>query len=174
MTNILKCNDVQRYLNRYQDNELEPQLRLDVESHLQSCQQCSAQLLQLEEVTASLLQLPQQEPAMNFTARVMADVNKKKSSQWFAFPSLLYSLVFIIFCLLGFMLNPYLKPQAAPVIPTEIMMASINTPMVSTIAGYSDILTQSRDLNLMGIQDKTLEMVYNRTGSNGNNGNNGE
>jgi hypothetical protein len=135
----MKCKEILLYLSRYQDGELDKHLREKVENHLNECRSCGQELILLERVTENLKCLPEVEDKQNFTAQVMAKVKEKRKPHWFALPSLVYYFVFIIFCLIGLILNQ-----------------NLGTPKEE-----SSILSESLHLNLIEIQDKTIEIVYN-------------
>lgn len=143
------CNDIMLYLNRYQDGELDKPLRERVNAHLEECPNCKQELQLLEQVTTDLKHLPEVEAPFNFTAQVMAKVKEKEKPRWLILPRLAYSFVFIIFCLLGILLNPNLNP------PKQKPVKQV------AISDYSTLLAESQQLNLIEIQDKTLEMLYN-------------
>jgi anti-sigma factor RsiW len=143
------CKEIRPYLSRYRDSELDTdvQLREKTRSHLAECQDCSRELLLLDEITENVRHLPEVEPAPNFTAQVMARVlEKERNPRWRLLPSLVYSFVFIVFCLLGLMLNPSLKKEA---------------PEPVKISDYSTVLVESQQLSLLEVQDKSLDLVYN-------------
>lgn len=86
-----------------------------------------------------------------FTARVMSRVNEREQKRWFALPSVVYSFVFIVVCLLGLLLNPNWSTEKETVTP------GIDQ---SAIAQYTDVLAESQQMALLEVQDQTLEMVY--------------
>jgi len=53
------------------------------------------------------------------------------------------------------MLNPNLKPQIQEPVKASTLSGS------ATISDYSALLAESQQLNLIEIQDRTIEMVYN-------------
>jgi anti-sigma factor RsiW len=137
------------YLSRYQDGELDKPPRERVKAHLAQCPDCRQELQLLEQVTADIKHLPGVEAPLNFTAQVMAAVKEKEKPRRLALSRLVYSFVFIIFCLLGFLLNPHLKsPRQKPVKQV-------------TVSDYSSLLAESQHLNLIEVQAKTLDMLYN-------------
>ncbi len=157
----MKCEEttLSLYLSRHQDGELDKCLREEIEAHLEECQGCRQELRLLGTVTDGIKRLPEIEAHQNFTAQVMAKVKQKQKQEekprWFALPSLVYSYVFVIFCLLGLMLNPNLKPRTQEPVGVSTHSSS------ATISGYSALLAESRHLNLIEIQERTIEMVYN-------------
>ncbi len=146
------CSEIIPYLNRYRDGEADEHLRQKIQAHLAQCPDCTLELQLLDQVTIRVKNLPEIEPRLNFTAQVMSQIKEKENPHWFALPSLpslAYSIVFIVFCILGLLLNPQLKTPK-----TE------SVPVIKT-ADYITLLAESQQLNLIEIQDKTIEMVYN-------------
>jgi hypothetical protein len=127
------CSEITPYLNRYRDGEADERLCQKIQAHLAQCPDCTLELQLLDQVTAGVKNLPEIEPRLNFTAQVM-------------------SLVFIVFCILGLLLNSQLKiPKTEPIAMT----------ITTDYADYPTLLAESQQLNLIEIQDKTIEMVYN-------------
>ena len=52
------CDNANALLSRYQDNELDPAIRAQIDTHLQTCENCQKELLQLIEITTRVKQLP--------------------------------------------------------------------------------------------------------------------
>lgn len=149
------CREITPYLDRYRDGEADEGLRQKIQSHLAQCPDCTLELQLLDQVTAAVKNLPEIEPRLNFTAQVMAQIKEKEQPRWFALPSLAYSIVFIVFCILGLLLNPQMKSPKTEPVPMTITTDSAD------YADYSTLLSESQQLNLIEIQDKTIEMVYN-------------
>lgn len=149
------CSEITPYLNRYRDGEADERLCQKIQAHLAQCPDCTLELQLLDQVTAEVKNLPEIEPRLNFTAQVMSQIKEKERPRWFALPSLpslAYSLVFIVFCILGLLLNSQLKiPKTEPIAMT----------ITTDYADYPTLLAESQQLNLIEIQDKTIEMVYN-------------
>lgn len=150
-----QCKEITPYLNRYQDGEVDEDLRQKIQAHLAQCPDCTLELQLLDQVTTVVKNLSEIEPQLNFTAQVMSQIKEKEQPRWFALPSLpslAYSIVFIVFCILGLLLNPQMKTPKIEAVP------------VVNAADYADfptLLAESQQLNLIEIQDKTIEMVYN-------------
>lgn len=167
---IKVCDDTAAYLSRYQDNELDPVTRAQIDTHLQVCEACQKELLQLQAVTTRVKQLPEVEAGPYFTAQVMGKVMEKEKAgksrwlQWFPLPSapsllkVVYTAVFIIFLLLGVLVN-----------------MNTGSPGASFPAGGGSepeqqeqqmvrLLVESQDLNLINVQDTTLAMLFNGNG----------
>lgn len=144
----LTCTEIKPYLSRYQDGEADDRLCGQIRRHLEDCADCRQELLQMEQVTAGMGRLPGAEAQPSFTAQVMARVLEKerKKARWFELPSVVYSFVFILVCLLTLLLNPTLRREK---------------PDPVKINDYSTLLVESQRLNLLEVQDKTLDLLYN-------------
>jgi anti-sigma factor RsiW len=151
------CNEITPYLSRYQDGELENHLRETVEVHLEECSKCRRELVEMNAITGNIKRLPEVETGMNFTARVMATVQEKEKPRRYFLPSLVYSLVFIIFCLLGLALNPTLKSPLQEEADVDIVAVTEAVDAVSA----SDLLAESQQLALINVQNSTFEMIDN-------------
>jgi len=157
----MKCKEttLSFYLSQYQDGELDKPLHEEIEAHLKKCQVCRQELRRLGIVTEDIQRLPEIDAQQNFTAQVMVKVKQKrkhgKKPRWFALPAMVYTYVFVIFCMLGLIVNPNFKSWKQE--PVGISTLSGN----STLSGYSTLLSESRYLNLIEVQERTLEMVYN-------------
>ncbi len=153
------CHTILPLLSLYQDNCLDTPNRERVAAHLKTCPGCRDEFSALEAVTAAIQALPEVEAASNFTAQVAARVKEREKRQynWFIKPSLVYSFVFIIFCILGILVNPHL--QRPPSTAT-----GADAALVADYAGldsYSDLLAESQQLGLIEVQASSIEMVYN-------------
>ena len=151
-------------MSRYQDNELGTEHHRAVEVHLGGCEACRGQLRQLELLVSELKAVPPEEPLPNFNARVMSGIKNRRARTWLIRPSYIYSLVFVVFCLLGLLLAPQWKNAGAN--PGAEEIAGI-TEMVenSLLAQYSNELAESRQLALMDVQESTFDMLLNEESS---------
>jgi len=169
---IMMCDEAKAYLSRYQDNELDPAARAQIDTHLQTCAACREELLQLKAVTARVKQLPEVEAGPYFTAQVMGKImekEKEKKSRWWAWfplpsssPSLLkaiYAVVFIIFLLLGVWVNMNTGSPAAN-FPASGDTGQDRQQELQMVR----MLVESQDLSLINVQDKTLAKLYNGNG----------
>jgi len=167
---IMMCDEVSAYLSRYQDNELDPAARAQIDTHLQACAACREKLLQLEAVTTRVKQLPVVEAGPYFTTQVMGKImEKEKKSRWLAWlplpsssPSLLkavYTVVFIIFLLLGVWVNMKTGSPASN-FPGSGDTGQDRQQELQMVR----VLVESQDLSLINVQDKTLAMLYNGNG----------
>jgi hypothetical protein len=153
-----ECSQIIPYLNRYRDGEADEGLCQKIQVHLSQCPGCTIELHLLDQVTTAVKNLPSIEPPLNFTAQVMSRIKETEKTRWFSLrfvPSLAYSFVFIIFCILGLLLNPQLK------IPKIESVPAVNAADYTDSPDYPTFLAESQQLNLIEIQDKTFEMVYN-------------
>ncbi len=168
------CNDANALLSRYQDNELEPATRAQLDAHLQTCENCRKELLHLNEITTRVKQMPQVEAGPYFTARVMGKVmekEKEKKSRWLAWlpllsasPSLskvIYTIVCIVFLLLGIFVN---MNTGSPV-SNFTASGDLGQDQQQELQMVR-VLVESQDLSLINVQDKTLAMLYNGNGGN--------
>lgn len=168
------CDEVKALLSRYQDNEPDPAVRAQIDTHLQACETCQKELLQLKEVTTRVKQLPEVETGPYFTAQVMGKVMEKEKEKksrwvaWFPLPSLspslsrvIYTIVFIFFLLLGVLVN------MDTISPGSDVSASgdIGQEQQQELQMVR-VLVESQDLSLINVQDKTLAMLYNGNGGN--------
>lgn len=168
---IKVCDDAAAYLSRYQDNELDPVTRAQLDAHLQICETCQKELLQLKAVTTRVKQLPEVETGPYFTARVMGKVmekaKEKKSRwlQWFPVPSspsllkVIYTVVFIIFLLLGVWVNMGTDSPGSN-FPAGAAPGQEQQQELQMVR----LLVESQDLSLINVQDTTLAMLYNGNG----------
>lgn len=167
------CDDTNALLSRYQDNELDPDVRARIDSHLQACETCQKKLLQLKDVTTRVKRLPEVEAGPYFTAQVMGKVmekEKEKKSRWLAwlplpyspsFSKVIYTIVCIIFLLLGILVN---MNTGSPV--SDFAANGDNGQDQQQELQMVRVLVESQDLSLINVQDKTIAMLYNGNGGN--------
>ena len=167
------CDDVNAFLSRYQDNELDPLTRAKIDSHLQTCQHCQKELQRLKEITAGLKQLPEVDAGPYFSVQVMGKVmekEKEKKSRWWAWfpltssPSLskaIYTIVCIVFLLLGILVN---MNTGSPV--SDFTASGDSGQGQQQEQQMVRLLVESQDLSLINVQDNTLAMLYNGNGGN--------
>lgn len=165
MSNTMDCRRVRRFLSRYQDGELEPGQNAAVEQHLSTCTNCSQEFEILLQVTTGVKTLPAIETDPHFSARVMQDILDKKPTrhlsilgiEYWKRPSLLYSLVFILFLILGFMINGFF--------PGTVEKKSSRDSLNSQDVQIAQLLNESQDLTLLNVQEQTLALVYPEMGT---------
>lgn len=142
----MKCNRVKLLLSSFQDNELIEKERAEIFSHLKKCEKCKHELEQLENLKKEIKNLNELEPIQNLTSLIMDKINRKKRFNMFSIPSLVYSFTFILFFILGFLINGPLKNNVGNK-QKEIYI--------------SNLLMQGQELSLINVQDKTFNMLYN-------------
>jgi len=166
--NLMECKEVKALLNRYQDNELSPPVREKVCTHLQYCTSCQKDFLKLVEVTVRLKHSPEVETGPFFTGQVMGKILDKEKqlqkSHWWArialpasirLSRLVYSLVIIIFLLLGVLSSNGSFKNLNNESP-------VNHPQETSLV---KLLTESQGLSLVNVQDKSLALLVNGKGS---------
>ena len=139
----MTCNEIKLLLSVYQDNEIEKK-KPEIQSHLIRCDSCRREFEQLEMVRNKIKNLGEIDPSPDFTPLVMEKIIKSEKSRLFSLPSVVYSLVFIVIFVIGFLVNIDFKSEI-----------SRKNPDV----WISDVLLQSQNLNLLFIQDKTIDMI---------------
>ncbi len=142
-------------LNRYQDNELEVSTRERVRIHLEECVACRAEFMLLEEVISGVKSLSPAEPMDGFTGQLMEKVHRsqEKSAGIFGLgiPSVVYSIVFILFLGLGIMVNGMFNTPEA--LPTENIQTTLPQEVYIT-----QLLNESHQLSLIDVQDTTMAL----------------
>jgi len=147
MTGVSKtCMMVRRHLSAYLDQELAGPKREELVAHLNHCEACRLVEQELRELDLSIGRLEDIEPVMGFTARVMADISESKQNS-FTSPSLVYALVFSFFLLVGILLAGLLMdPGTGPDYAEDDL---------------STVFAESRDLNLLNIQEQSFALLSN-------------
>jgi anti-sigma factor RsiW len=177
------CGEITPLLSQYQDNESAAEVRALIHAHLQTCTSCRTELLELQEMVAGIKQLPEVETDPYFTTQVMGKVLEKamKPSRGFrrfpflfpfpftlpsspSFSRVVYSLVFIIFLVLGFWVNS----NSTMVQPS----GTTGKDQLQQELQLVKVLVESQDLSLINIQDKTFALLVN--GNDTGNGDNHE
>lgn len=161
------CEEAADFLSRYQDNELDPVTRAKLDAHLQGCETCQKELQQLKEIAIQVKQLPAVEAGPYFTDRVMGKVMEKEQEKksrwtWLPLPSLakvIYSIVFIIFLVLGVWLNMD-TASMSPVLPAAGDTGLGQKQELQMVR----LLVESQDLSLINVQEQTIAMLYNGNG----------
>lgn len=165
------CDDANTFLSRYQDNELDPVTRTQIDTHLQACENCQKELRRLKEITSMVKQLPEVEAGPYFAAQVMGKVmEKEKKSRrlvWFPLSSspllskAIYTIVCIIFLLLGILVN---MNTGSPV--SDFTASGDIGQDQQQEQHIVRVLVESQDISLINVQDNTLAMLYNGNGGN--------
>jgi putative zinc finger protein len=160
--------DYRLLLNRYQDNELDLSSRQRLEEHVKTCAACRMELISLQSVQASLRGMTEVDTGLNFNARLMAKITEQpsvKAAGWLGvltgfriqLPSVVYSLVFILFLAFGFWVQGALAdtPTAVGSITGNVLAKN------QTEHDISDILSESQQLSLLQVQSQTLALLIN-------------
>jgi anti-sigma factor RsiW len=140
----MNCQSVTRLLSAFQDGELDPALRQEVEGHLQACRACRAEWDELQELARRLRLSPP--PAIDpfFPTRVMTGLRLRPAHKFRLLPAAAYSLIFVTIFIAGFLLQTSGSGQA----PAE--------PIPS--ATFSAVLLEPQGLGLLAVQDDTLKL----------------
>ncbi len=164
------CADISIYLSGYQDGELNEERHRRVSTHLTRCDACRASLAELERLTTGLRRVEDVEASFDFTAEVMGHILENETAAaparpdrsnrfgWFSSPALVYSLVFIVFCLLGFLINPSLRPPALETVEPPSISIAMEADL-NDLTAYSNALTESQQLNLIDVQEQSLDLL---------------
>jgi anti-sigma factor RsiW len=157
------CN-YRALLNRYQDSELDESSRREFEAHLSNCPQCREQSSLWTSMQETIKGFEEVDTDLNFNARLMAEIHQKKpvhaNGWWKIFPglrlplnSVVYSLVFVVFLVVGFWVQNSLTTHSA----------TQNNPVVQLQEEQhlSDILSESQHLSLLTVQRQSLDLLNN-------------
>ncbi|MEI6613743.1 MAG: zf-HC2 domain-containing protein [Chrysiogenales bacterium] len=144
----MNCKRVRLKLSAYQDRELTFLQSQELERHMGSCLACKAEWESLNELVNHLGQLTTPAPDSGFSSRIMAGLRTQPEKKYRLLPSLAYTLACLMIFISGFLLEMSANGQP----PT--------TPQ-PTITTFSAVLTESRDLGLLTVQDSTLELFSN-------------
>jgi predicted anti-sigma-YlaC factor YlaD len=151
------CDTVTALLSRYQDNELDRDMQVEINSHLLECDACRKELESLEQVTHQVEQLPEVDTAVNFTAVVMGKIIEKQEekTQRFKLPSFsfAYSFVFVLFLLLGLWFSSTVD---------NIDGVSLQNQPGIYIA---QLLTESQNLRLINVQENAMALLDTANGN---------
>jgi hypothetical protein len=138
----MNCQKIRLLLSRYQDNECDEEICSEISTHLQKCQFCQEEYKLLEKIKVELNKLSNIEPETNFTANLMSNIQQKKKIRFSPIPSMIYSFIFILFFIMGILINKDIGPEKEEI----------------TI---SQLLLQGQDLNSIFIQDTTFDLLKN-------------
>ena len=67
---MMKCNEICDKLSLYIDNELSNEEMLQMEEHLQSCENCQKELEEYKKIISVLQSLPEVEPPVGYCKRL--------------------------------------------------------------------------------------------------------
>ncbi len=145
-----QCCRVQSLLSAYQDNEVDDNNRALISGHLETCALCRAEYRLLETLQQKMTAIPGLEAPSSFTPQVMGAITGKEKVRWFALPSFVYSLVFIIVFALGFFLATSVSvnwQEKEQLRKEEIVI--------------TNLLTESQNLSLINIHEQTFALLAN-------------
>lgn len=140
----MECKDVKDLLSLFQDGEMDNVRSEQIKSHLKSCSACQQEWRLLQQLEQEMKNLPQVEPSLSFTATIMGRVKDRQKKSWLHLPSMVYSLVFLLFFVLGF----YLTKESAPTAEPE------NETMYIT-----QLMEESQSLALLSVQGETFNIL---------------
>lgn len=140
----MNCPRIRPMLSAFQDGELAPCRREEVERHLRACPACGAELENLREVERRLRLLPP--PALDpfFPARVMAGLPAPRPRRVRLLQAAAWAAVFLAAFSGGF----FLMSGAAARVEGERLQA----------ATYSSVLLEPQELGLLAVHEQTLEL----------------
>ena len=105
----MRCDQIKVLLSLYQDNEIGGENQSKIKSHLTECKSCREEFEQLEIVQNEIRGLVEIEPEQNFVPTVMERIKKGEKHRLLSVPSMVYSFIFVIFFLLGFLVSTDFK-----------------------------------------------------------------
>jgi len=143
----MKCKKARSRLSAYQDGELELQPSQALESHLGYCAACRAELNELRQTVGALRRLTAATVDAGFSTRIMAGLRKRPEKNLRLLPSLAYTLALLAIFIGGFLLEISANGQPADAPQTAMT--------------FSSVLSESRNLGLLAVQDSTLELFSN-------------
>lgn len=139
----MTCQKKRKWVSVFLDGELSEKRQKKLDSHLQECRSCRTELAELRQLQDDLALLPGREVPPYFAASVMGKIQPVQKVGIFNLPSLVYSLVFLLFFALGFVLSSRVH-NGSEAVPSQEM--------------YSRILVESQDLNLVALDGEMLAM----------------
>jgi len=77
----VRCEEIQKRLVAYADDELDPISRNHVKHHLEECPQCRAQLEETKKVLGLYGSIPELKPEPGYLERIVAAIPPEKSTQ---------------------------------------------------------------------------------------------
>jgi predicted anti-sigma-YlaC factor YlaD len=138
----MNCQKICHLLSPYQDNECDEETRSKIISHLQKCKRCRREYEKLEFIKKKITRLPKIEPESHLTANIMSKLVQKKEARLLPLPSVIYSIIFIIFFIMGVLINQDMEPQREEM----------------TI---SQLLLQGQDLNMLLMEENPFYLLKN-------------
>lgn len=141
---MMNCTETRRLLSAFLDNEVPARLGEEIRAHLGTCPSCRWEWQLLSQLDTRLKKLPDIEAGLAFTARVMGRIKEKEQPRFLPFltPAFAYSIVFLVFLVIGFFLAGTLYRNGR----TDSQEKPI----------FTRVLLESQDLNLINVQYRTL------------------
>lgn len=131
-------------LSAFQDGELGLQPARQLKQHLENCAPCRAELEALNQVVDSMKCMSPIAVEPAFPALIMSALQARPQRGFRLLPSLAYTLALLMIFVSGFLLEMSANGQP-PSAPQPVMT-------------FSTVLTESRNLGLLAVQDSTLEL----------------
>jgi len=165
--NVVPCDQIKHVLSPYLDDELDPETRERVQTHLRECPACNEEINFQQVFWTSVKQLPEVEPPPAFNAFVMARLGEKRLKNRWGFtgfpmlnfrPSLVYSSVFFLFLFLGILIGTNLVKNPLPVF-NQTPEPEVN---------MTQLLSESMDLQLQNVRETSMELLATAHTSPGN------
>ena len=152
-------DDSRALLSCSQDKELDPLQEAILETHLQSCESCAKEWLLLNRLNDRLKQLPAVDPGPYFTSQVMGKVLETERVPTLSTAVLrwLYSLVFVVFLVLGVLAN-----SGFSLFHFHVRTGPDQAPAEKVV----NLLVESQDLSLLNVQDTTVALLVKGKGEN--------
>ena len=137
----MSCQRITRMLSAFQDGELDPGRRQEVERHLAGCAACRREWEGLQELDRRLRLEPAPASDPFFPARIMTGLRPRPAASRRWLQAAAYALVFAAVFLAGFILQTSGNGRTA--VPAA-------TPT------YSSVLLEPQGLGLMAVHDDSL------------------
>jgi len=161
-----KCSEynakkADKLLNRYLDQHLPAPQQKDLRLHLEACTHCRRRLHSLTMVNDGLLHLPEVEPVSNLNALIMSKINTAPQPHRMWLPSVLYSLVIMVFLALGLLLSDL------PIDMNDGNEFVVQQVQAQQETQFEQLLNESRTLSLIHVQDTTMALLSDIDTQNG-------
>ena len=140
----MNCKKVLLRLSAFQDGELALRQSQELESHLENCAPCRAELNALNQLVFTLRRRTPTAAGPGFSSRIMAGLRRRPETKFRLLPSLAYTLALLVIFISGFLLEMSANGQPGTAKQTAVT--------------FSSVLAESRDLGLLAVQDSTLAL----------------
>ena len=143
------CRQIKKRLSAYLDNELPIAACHPLEEHLRSCAFCRTAWFELQALSEAMRERSAAIPGDDFVSSVMRRLPlSRPRTSWRPLPLLAYSLVFVAFAVLGFMLAI-----------SSLTMPATSKPYAALTVDIEHALAENRSLNLISVQEQTLKLL---------------